>query len=94
MGSELHVASVPGKGTRFWFEVQFPERVRQEAAENGEPQKIIGIKGTPPTLLIADDQEENRMMLCNMLAADCNGIYNWNGVMKNLLPLKHPSQQQ
>jgi len=67
MNSKLCLESAPGKGSIFWFEVQFPE---------ARPQKNVSIHskiepsfstGKAYKILIVDDQTENRQMLKEML---------------------------
>jgi signal transduction histidine kinase/CheY-like chemotaxis protein len=68
MGSELHVKSVVGQGSIFWFDVEFPEiegdglSIQLEGWEN-----ITGFKGETRTVLIVDDKEKNRGLLKNIL---------------------------
>ena len=67
MGSDIHVESVLGGGSIFWFELDLlpaSEWTTQVAIAN---QKIIGYQGEPLTILVIDDHEENRLVVVNML---------------------------
>jgi CheY-like chemotaxis protein len=68
MGGELMVKSTVGKGSVFGFDLQLPivEGIMPSAAQPA--QKIIGYKGPQRTVLIADDRQENRAVLVNMLS--------------------------
>lgn len=70
MGGELNVESAPGLGSVFWFEVSFPE-IEQTIANVPlkKPGKIVGFRGKPYKILIADDMELNRAILKNASAS-------------------------
>jgi len=67
MGGSLHVDSVPGKGSIFWTELNLPEVSDLEKHHTHEPV-IIGIQGSPRTILVVDDTKENCMVLYNLLS--------------------------
>ena len=68
MGGKLHVASMPGKGSRFWFDLEMPTLAAPELARPSVTNKIIGVKGAKKLkVLIADDQEDNRALLRDLL---------------------------
>lgn len=80
MGSELHVTSVPGKGSTFWFDLVVPDMPGQpqKAAhsetthENAASRsifsgRIIGYKGQLRRVLLADASDSNRTMVKDML---------------------------
>lgn len=67
MGSEIHVRSLLGKGSTFWFDLDLLpayEWTNQIAIAN---RKIIGYQGKPLTILVIDDYKENRLVAVNML---------------------------
>jgi len=71
MGSELHVRSVVGQGTAFWFDLELSE---VEGISEGEafgtekqPRHIIGYRGKKQRVLLVDDNDENRAVLRDML---------------------------
>ncbi|MDJ0515575.1 MAG: response regulator [Trichodesmium sp. MO_231.B1] len=52
----------------FWFEIDLP--VAQEWVKTSQCAgygQIIGIKGTPPTVLVIDENLENRSLLIKLL---------------------------
>ncbi len=68
MGSCIQVQSQPGVGSIFSFEIDLP--VAQEWLKTSQCDRcgqIIGIKGTPPTVLVVDDKSENRTLLIKVL---------------------------
>ena len=67
MGGELRVRSEPGKGSLFWFEAEFPVKETLKAEKQSARHEISGYRGRPQKILIADDKEENRLVLLNML---------------------------
>ncbi|GEM_PF-2267235 len=75
MGSHLYVESIVNRGTLFWMELKLPE-VSQEPPMIFEPQDslIIGYEMPTPhlkkpiTILVVDDQWENRSVLVNLLS--------------------------
>lgn len=70
MGSEIRVNSEPGRGSRFWFDLQV-SRVEPPAQAPGvEPQFgiITGYRGESRRILIVDDKPDNREMLRALLA--------------------------
>lgn len=68
MGGDLHVNSVLGEGSVFWFDLPLPV-IATTAAPPLEraARRILGIQGTPPAILIVDDLEDNRRMLTDLL---------------------------
>ncbi len=75
MGGELKVNSTVGKGSAFWFDVNLPvveddvtpllSGVEGSAAQPS--RKVIGYKGERRTVLVVDDNKENRNVLVAML---------------------------
>jgi signal transduction histidine kinase/DNA-binding response OmpR family regulator len=66
MGSELHVSSILGKGSMFWFDLALPEiEPRSHNPNLGRP--IIGYAGKTRNVLVVDDQAANRSILVHLL---------------------------
>ena len=68
MGGELRVASEFGVGTRFWFEISAPVVAAAAPGAPQETQRIIGIEGASPRVLVVDDDQLNRRVIVNALA--------------------------
>jgi PAS domain S-box-containing protein len=66
MGSDVHVASDPGAGSRFWFELALPLGGSRppELASHGRP---AGYQGRRRRVLIVDDVPQNRAVLVDSL---------------------------
>lgn len=72
MGGELHVASTEGKGSRFWFELVFPENREWVVTSGSQDRRLIGFKNSsgadqPSKILVVDDKMGNRSLLVNLL---------------------------
>lgn len=68
MGGEIRVASQPGEGSLFSFDV--PVKLALALAPGGTVEHdIIGYQGPVRKVLIADDSPTNRTMLCDLLHA-------------------------
>ncbi|MGG6238368.1 AAA family ATPase [Nodosilinea sp. AN01ver1] len=67
MGSDIHVVSRVGQGSRFWFDLSL--RVSQPSDRLGAevPRAIAGYRGDPRTILVVDDKDYNRAVLINIL---------------------------
>ncbi len=68
MGSNLMVESSLGSGSKFWFDADldvFSENIQQKS--DLLHQKVIGLKGDKPNILIVDDRWENRSIIANYL---------------------------
>ena len=67
MGGTLNVRSPVGQGSTFWFDLALPEIHSVAASPSPSARTIVGITGTPPTLLLVDDQPENLSVLKDLL---------------------------
>jgi CheY-like chemotaxis protein len=67
MGSNVQVKSEPGKGSTFWFEIEFPSVVVEKTDEHSRDRKITGYKGQRRKVLITEDDRSNRSMLVDLL---------------------------
>jgi len=67
LGGELHVESHVGQGSTFYVDVDLPAVSRDQAMDVVEDRIIIGFRGYPRKILIADDQWQNRSILVNLL---------------------------
>ncbi len=63
MGDDLHVTSTLGAGSVFWFTLTLPAVAVSPPPSQPGHRTIIGVRGTPPRLLIVDDHADNRAML-------------------------------
>ena len=68
MGSQVHVQSELGKGSRFWFDLTLPVAEAKENEGKRINRRITGYKGVTRTILVVDDKEENRLVLASMLS--------------------------
>jgi signal transduction histidine kinase/FixJ family two-component response regulator len=68
MGSKIHVESIYGKGSKFWFDLNLIEATDLIKLEkNNFEQNIIGYQGERRKILIVDDRWENRAVIVNLL---------------------------
>ena len=66
MDSEIRVISHPGRGSRFWFDVETPlAATRPEASDRRMP---TGYEGKVRSILVADDVALNRTLLHSILS--------------------------
>ena len=66
MGGNIDVASEPGKGSAFWFELAAPVATGSLASVPA-PRTIVGYEGERKRVLIVDDVPQNRAMLVDLL---------------------------
>jgi CheY-like chemotaxis protein len=67
MGGELFVESAEGKGSTFWFNIALPEAAGMPQPTPVSPD-ITGYAGKRRTILVVDDNPDNRAMLNNALS--------------------------
>ncbi|MBW4681112.1 MAG: response regulator [Microcoleus vaginatus WJT46-NPBG5] len=68
MGGELKVNSILDKGSVFYFDLNLPEVSDWVYFTQGDEGKIIAYKGAKRKILVADDHEEIRALMVNMLS--------------------------
>ena len=69
LGSELKVKSSRGKGSLFWFEVDFTLIPDLKPSKNDSKTKIVKYKGKNRKVLIVDDKQTNRTILVHLLSS-------------------------
>ncbi|GAX42963.1 sensor protein [Tolypothrix sp. NIES-4075] len=68
MNSVIEVQSQPGKGSIFWFEVEFPLAEEwTETPKIAQQKTVIGFEGKKRKILIVDDRWENRSVVESLL---------------------------
>lgn len=70
MKSRIQVASEPGKGSIFWFDLDLPVVELTDWAQSARTSQkgtISGFKGNKGKILIVDDRWENRSVMVNLL---------------------------
>jgi signal transduction histidine kinase/CheY-like chemotaxis protein len=67
MGSTIHVNSILGQGSTFWFEVDMPTAADWLSQSATAHQKVIGYQGERRKILVIDDHPDNRAVLIGML---------------------------
>ena len=66
MGGNIDVASEPGKGSAFWFELAAPVATGSPATAPSQGT-VVGYEGERKRVLIVDDVPQNRAMLVDLL---------------------------
>jgi signal transduction histidine kinase/DNA-binding NarL/FixJ family response regulator len=66
MGGRLNVSSAPGQGSVFSFELDLTVR-ENPARSTPSPMRITGYAGPRRRILIADDEQTNRLLLIKLL---------------------------
>jgi len=67
LGGELHVESHVGQGSTFSVDLELPTVSPDQAKDVVDDRIIIGFRGDPRKILVADDQWQNRSILVNLL---------------------------
>ena len=67
MGSDIRAVSEPGRGSRFWFDIDVP----LAQAEPASPLQhgATGYEGPRKTVLVADDVPDNRALVADLLSS-------------------------
>ncbi|HKX40746.1 MAG TPA: ATP-binding protein [Burkholderiaceae bacterium] len=69
MGSDIHVESRAGQGSRFWFDLDLSVGVPEVRSETlSHPTTVTGYRGARRTLLVVDDVAANRKLLVDFLS--------------------------
>ncbi|HYD62076.1 MAG TPA: AAA family ATPase [Noviherbaspirillum sp.] len=69
MGSDILVDSIPGRGSRFWFDLTLPSvEAGAGAAARLALQRVVSYTGRRRTVLIVDDVASNRALLADLLS--------------------------
>jgi signal transduction histidine kinase/DNA-binding response OmpR family regulator len=66
MGSTIQVESLPGQGSRFWFDVELSEAEEWQGVAN-QSLDVVGYEGERKIILVIDDRWENRSVLLHWL---------------------------
>ena len=75
LGGQLQVNSQLGIGSQFWFDLDIATTQALAETSSDSNQIITGVKGHRQKILIADDKEDNRTLLVDMLSPfdfDCH----------------------
>ena len=68
MGSEIRFNSTFGKGSTFWLDLELPAAQRYlEVSPLREKRRLVGFVGNKRKVLIVDDNQLNRDLLCRLL---------------------------
>ncbi|MEA5551824.1 CHASE2 domain-containing protein [Anabaena cylindrica UHCC 0172] len=72
IGSQIQVQSSPGEGSIFWLDITVPVSLEQNwplalEGNTSNQEKIIGIQGHAPQILIIDDDANHRLILTSLL---------------------------
>ena len=79
MGSEIHVQSRVGHGSSFWFDLRLPVVELADHESAIDVTHVTGYAGPRREVLVVDDGEDNRALLCAMLGKldfECREAHN------------------
>ncbi|MGR9107287.1 MAG: ATP-binding protein [Gammaproteobacteria bacterium] len=65
LGGDLQVSSIPGKGSRFWFELNLPEIAGR--VSDPDEDRVTSIRGTRRRILAVDDDPACRKLFRDIL---------------------------
>jgi PAS domain S-box-containing protein len=68
MGGSLNVESTLGQGSVFWLDLDLPEVSKCLGIKEDNESAIAGFRGNKRKVLVADDKQENRSILVNLLS--------------------------
>jgi len=69
MGGELQAQSQVGVGSLFWFDLPLPEIAAPPVSAQPPAERISGVFGAPPTVLVVDDDLISRFYICDALTS-------------------------
>lgn len=68
MGTQIQVESVPGEGSRFWFDMVLLKVRTEKGIVLENTRRIIGYEGKPRRILVVDDEKRNRKLIVDLLS--------------------------
>ena len=90
MGSDIQVVSSPGQGSRFFFVLELPVLSSRAQADSLECVQYCSVlKQRMRTLLVVDDEAENRLLLRHVCEQWGYQVVEAEGVMQALDTLSH-----
>lgn len=70
MNGEIGVYSIEGKGSRFWFDLEFAYSELQETEESESKMDVNDYQISPSRILVAEDNEVNQILIRELLEKD------------------------